>query len=57
MLVKFLLDLAEFLRKLFPHSLIQLLNDLFQSFLRCDQILILAGQKGVSFQKVPYNPQ
>ena len=42
-LVKFFLDLSEFFGELFPHSLIQLLNDLFQRFFRFQKIVVLAA--------------
>src|SRR5699024_100488 len=51
-LVEFPLYIPEFLRKLFTHTLVQLLNDAFQRFFRLHQIVVLAGEEGMAFQEI-----
>ena len=51
-LVEFPLYIPEFLRKLLTHPLVQLLNDVFQRLFRLHQVVVLAGEEGMAFQKI-----
>ena len=51
-LIKFSLDITEFLGKLFSHSFIQFQNNSFQRFLSLNDIIVLTGQECMTFQKL-----